>query len=127
MKERPRKYGNKRTWEHAIDAVEARGGRATVAEVREFLTSHFPNYNPANAGADLDTCSVNCESRGAYTAVNGAPRRTDMQHPGDKLYKHGHRKDVFYEIYRPARHGVWELYEAGTRYLAVRRALNATE
>lgn len=123
------KYGNKRTWEHAVDAVEALGGRASVKQVRQYLLSKFTDYKVSNTAVDLDACSVNCPSRGtAYPSGNRRPRRTDTGHQCDRLYKHnGDRQDVTYELYTPLRHGVYELYENGGKYLATRQVADAVE
>lgn len=97
------------TRQRALDAVVALGGRATASEVREYILKHKPDYNPSNAGTDLDLLSVNSPSRTSHS-YNNTPRTTDSDHDCDRLFKVGKGSSANYELYNPAVHGTWEIY-----------------
>ena len=102
------KHGEKRTWDLAIEAVEALGGKASRADIEQFIVSRYPNYTRTNLNADLCAVSVNCKSRGHYHQ-NSKPRRTDTGSEFDRLFRQGSGRSILYEIYDPRRHGVWSL------------------
>lgn len=103
------KHGNKRTWELALDAVVELGGKAEAREILARIRRKEPDYVKSNLLADLSTISVNSPSRGQYSQ-NAEPRRTDSGSEFDRLFKHGIRTSVSYEIYDAKKHGVWEIY-----------------
>ncbi|KQN98140.1 MULTISPECIES: HNH endonuclease [Stenotrophomonas] len=95
----------------ALDAVAGLDGRATASEVRDFILKHKPDYNPSNAGTDLDLLSVNSPSRTSHS-YNKTPRTTDSDHDCDRLFKVGKGSSATYELYDQAVHGTWEIYLA---------------
>ncbi len=103
------KYGNKRTWELALEALQSLGGTPTLAEVTQRALEQSPDLKASNVGADLSLLSVNSPARTSYHG-NHKPRRTDGGAPYDRLFKVGHGRDVTYEPYQPEVHGVWEIY-----------------
>ena len=109
MANRKFKHGDKRTWELAVDALIQLGGKRSAKEILARIRRTADNYVDTNLLADLSTVSVNSPSRGQYHA-NYYPRRTDSGNECDRVFKHGVRKAVVYELYDPAKHGVWELY-----------------
>lgn len=107
--DRSYKYGDKRTWELALEALQSLGGTATLAEVTQRALEQSPDLKASNVGADLSLLSVNSPARTSYHG-NNKPRRTDGGAPYDRLFKVGHGRDVVYEPYQPEVHGVWEIY-----------------
>ena len=118
------KYGDKRTWELALDALVGLGGTATLSQVTQRALEETPKLRPSNVGADLNFLAVNSPSRVSYTGAD-KPRRTDSGDVHDKLFKIGSGQDVIYELYRPEVHGVWEIFPDANaenkRKLSVRR------
>jgi len=109
MADRRFKHGSKRTWELAVDAIADLGGKASASQILARIQQRIPDYVQSNLLADLSTVSVNSPSRGQY-AQNSHPRRTDSGSEFDRVFKHGFRTSVSYELYEPARHGIWEIY-----------------
>lgn len=103
------KYGDKRTWELAVDAVQQLGGSATLSELRAHLIATVQGYNEKNLSADLSAVSVNSTSR-IHFGGNKSPRRTDAGDKQDRLYKQGSGREARYELYEPGKHGVWKIY-----------------
>jgi 5-methylcytosine-specific restriction protein A len=106
------KYGDKPSWQHAVEAVEALGGSASKKQIEDHLKSTFPNYAD-NTAVNLYACCVNSNARGNWL-FNKKPRRSDDElnphHQYDRLFKSGSGKSVTFELYEPNLHGVWELY-----------------
>lgn len=103
------KHGEKRTWELAVDALTALGGKASAKDILTRIHRTVANYVDSNLLADLSTVSVNSPSRGQFSP-NYHPRRTDTGSEFDRAFKHGVRTSVMYELYDPAKHGIWEIY-----------------
>ncbi|WP_161809495.1 HNH endonuclease [Stenotrophomonas panacihumi] len=103
------KYGEKRTWELALDALQALGGAATLREVTQHALERSPDLKARNVGADLSLLSVNSPARTSYHG-NHKPRRTDGGASYDRLFKVGQGRNAVYEPYLPEVHGVWEIY-----------------
>lgn len=105
------KYG-KQTWRWVLEAVQQLGGKANVAEIREYITSKVPEFDLSNIDPDLRLISVNAYGRRAWSA-NRSPRNTSGWNPIDALFRRGERGDATYETYDPdaAVHGVWEQVE----------------
>lgn len=122
----PFKHGKKRTWELALDAVEALGGSAGTQEVLNWIAERYPDYNKKNA-VDLFMLSVNSPTRTSYLQ-NSKPRRTDEGSEFDRLFKVGEGPGVKYVPYDMAVHGVWEIFpdeHAGNKFgMGVRRAVD---
>jgi hypothetical protein len=107
--ESSRRYGVQ-AWRWALDAVRHHGGRASLDQVRSYISENVPDYNPRNAAADLRMLSVNEYGRGNWSQ-NKIARRTDGWIPYDALFRVGPKGRPFYELYDPSPlgHGVWEL------------------
>jgi hypothetical protein len=74
------KYGNRQTWQMAVDAVKDLGGTATIDEVRQYLARHHPHFKLTNVRPDLDLVSVNAFGR-ANWSPNKKPRIVDGSNP----------------------------------------------
>lgn len=120
------KLGKNRKWEWALEAVTALGGSAGPQEVLAWILSKHSDYNAKNL-VDLAMLAVNSPSRTSYTQ-NVKPRRTDQDSEYDRLFKVGDGRGVFFELYDPAQHGVWEIYPdeaAGNRHgMGIRQVAN---
>lgn len=101
------KYGEKQTWQMAVDAVRALGGIATIDEVEQYLAKQNPLFKPTNVRPDLDLVSVNAFGR-ANWSPNQKPRVVDGSNPLDLLFVE-ERSTRTYTFYDPEIHGVWEL------------------
>lgn len=96
-------------WEQAADAVAELGGKATHHEVWELLKQYRPDLPFSTVTADLNAVSVNAPSRSSYH-TGKEPRRSDTGHRYDRLFKVGSGRSAHYVTYKPAEHGVWEIY-----------------
>lgn len=74
------KYGEKQTWQMAVDAVRALGGTATIDEVEQYLAKQNPLFKPTNVRPDLDLVTVNAFGR-ANWSPNQKPRVVDGSAP----------------------------------------------
>ncbi len=103
------KYGTQPIRSTTVQVVEQLGGAATANEVDVFLKAKFPHYKD-NTYSNLIVNTVNCNR--SYWSFNKTARRTDdsthRHHQYDRLFKRGN----IFEIYNPAVHGVFELYES---------------
>jgi hypothetical protein len=61
------KFGEKQTWQMAVDAVRDLGGTATIEEVEQFLAKQNPLFKPTNVRPDLDLDSVNAFGRANWS------------------------------------------------------------
>lgn len=82
------KYGNKRTWELALDALVDLGGMASLPQVTRRALEKTPELTPSNVGADLNFLAVNSPSRVSYMGAD-KPRRSDSGDVHDQLFKIG--------------------------------------
>jgi hypothetical protein len=98
-------------WQLAYECVRNHGGRASLQEIADYLRAH--NRDPSNARFEATSLSVNENSRIHYSGGR-EPRRTDVNHRYDLLFRDA---DGNYVLYDASRHGVWEIYERhdGTR------------
>lgn len=101
------KYGEKQTWQMAVDAVRDLGGTATIDEVEQYLAKHNPLFKPTNVRPDLDLVSVNAFGR-ANWSQNQRPRVVDGSNSFDLLFVE-ERSIRTYTFYEPEIHGIWEL------------------
>lgn len=101
------KYGEKQTWQMAVDAVRALGGTATIDEVEQYLAKQNPSFKQTNVRPDLDLVSVNAFGR-ANWSPNQKPRVVDGSNPFDLLFVE-ERSIRTYTFYEPEVHGIWEL------------------
>jgi 5-methylcytosine-specific restriction protein B len=95
-------------WARTIQAVIDLGGSAKTAEIRSELVKN-PQYKPINLIGDLSAHTVNSPARVNF-GVNKKARLTDSGSKYDRLYKSGRGREIFYEMYDPAKHGVWNIY-----------------
>jgi len=102
-------------WQMVREAVEALGGTTMNVAVRDWVLSEYPGTNKNTVQCAICACSVNHPSR-VHHAINGSPRRTFGQY--DFLFRSGRGQ---LELYDPARHGQWEIYEREDGRLGVRQ------
>ncbi len=103
------KYGDLRTWELLIEAIQDvhRGnGVLELKELKNNITEKYPNYKVSNFNSDLHMLSVNSHSRVKYYR-NKTPRLTNTNDPVDYLY---YRARGEFEVYDKVKRGVWEIY-----------------
>ena len=92
------------------EAVEAMGG-GTLAEVGEWLETHFSSDPIADLRANLEHLTVNSPSRPHYN-YSRSDWRTDRVHPHDRLFKivnAGPPRRTRYVPFNPAVHGHLDL------------------
>lgn len=113
-------------WEKALAAVTQLGGNASRKQVEDWIRSRDPGYNKKNL-TDLYMMAVNSPARTGYSQ-NRKPRRTDEGNRYDKLFKVG---EGIFDIYDPAKHGIWEIYSdalSGSRQgVSIRRISSPME
>jgi hypothetical protein len=115
------KYGDRPTWQLAVDAVRAMGGSATLEQISENIKARVPEFNASNVRPDLDLVSVNSFGR-ANWAHNQQPRRVDGSDVYDVLFMEEKDGRTVYTFYDPRKHGIWELAPvAGDSKLRPRR------
>lgn len=103
------RFSQKPQWEQVADAVAALGGKATRAEVWEYLKRSLPDIPFSTVSAELNAVSVNAPARTSYHAGSQS-RRTDSGNRYDRLFKVGSGTGAYYEVYDPEVHGVWEIH-----------------
>lgn len=113
------RYGEKSTTEIVLDVVRSVGRPVSGAEIGARVIDQIPGFRPTNIFPDLSTLSVNCFSRGNYSA-NRRPRRTDSGHSKDKLIKIAAKGGPLYDLYDPKTHGIWGLVDVGDKVLRPR-------
>lgn len=101
------KYGDKQTWQMAVEAVRALGGTATIDQVEQYLAERNPLFKPTNVRPDLDLVAVNAFGRANWSA-NQKPRVVNGSNPLDLLFVE-ERSVRTYTFYDPEIHGIWEL------------------
>lgn len=89
-------------WQMIKEAVE-RTGAASYAEIREYIRGRYGEVNANSLNAQITVCTVNQPSRIHYPE-NSKPRPATGRY--DFLFSTG-RGQV--ELYRPERHGQWEI------------------
>lgn len=119
------KSERKSNWEIVVQSLETLGGARTAQELTEYFKSHFPETqpgsegrNPSNVRLELAMLSVNFPGRLHYNISQPKFRRSDSGHPKDRLYFAG---GGVYELYDPAKHGIWEVFEGEDGKPQVRR------
>ena len=96
-------------WRLVADSVSELGGIATPLQVLQQVRRRLPDIGEATVRADLAALAVNSQARTSYNS-NFAARRTDQDHPWDRLFRVGSGPGVQFEVYDPHEHGVWEIY-----------------
>jgi len=104
-------------WQHVINSVRAIGGQGTLQEVREHFKTQHPDRNPINVRHELVMMSVNHPKRIHYPQAK-KQRRSDTGNQIDALF---FQPDGIYELYAPAKHGVWEIFLDDGGLYTVRR------
>ena len=103
-------------WKLVVEALLALNGVASIPELEAYFRRNFPpEKRVVNVRPDATALTVNANSRIHYGSGK-LLRRTDSGNPYDRLFR---RSDGRYEIYDPAKHGVWEIAcnEQGNRYV----------
>ena len=103
MNRDPWALAGRKNWEWTVQAVSELG-RATVAQVGQWISERKPGYVVSNARLDLEMLAVNHSNRSSY-GQSKKPRRSDSGSPFDALYFDG----THYVVYSAALHGVWSL------------------
>lgn len=97
---------NPPNWKLVLESVHAIGGQGTLEDIRNRFKSGYPDRKVINVRHELVMLSVNHPKRIHYSGAN-TPRRSDSEHDKDQLF---HDIEGIYQLYDPARHGVWEIY-----------------
>jgi len=98
------------------EAVHARGGAATQAEIRRYIQEKYADVNPNTIAAQTAVSVVNQASR-VHFPENSKPR-TAHDPRYDFLFKVAPGK---VELFDPNRHGEWEIVRDALGKLAVRQ------
>ena len=102
-------------WQMVRAAVEALGGKTTNVAVRDWILEHYPGTNKSTIQCQIIFCTVNHDSRVHYPE-NHKTRKADTRY--DFLFRTGRGQ---LELYDPAKHGQWEIYERDDGRLGVRQ------
>jgi hypothetical protein len=92
-------------WQMIREAIDNLNGRATYAEIKNYIHSKWDNVNNLTINTQLLILTVNQPSRIHYPE-NKKPRISDSQY--DILYSTGRGQVV---KYNPEEHGIWEIYQ----------------
>lgn len=102
-----------------LDAVDALGGVASVAEVRQWLERNMPGADYSDTRENLSHLTVNDPNRRHYDRSRPS-FRSDQGHRRDVLYRSGEGAQTRYQRYVPSQHGVFDLIaDADGRFRAV--------
>lgn len=105
---------------YVLDAVRALGGPSSVADIQRWLDEHHPAKSSSDARENITLLTVNDANRRHYDRTR-TDFRSDTGHPKDVLFKSCLGRRVFFDVYRPAEHGIWDIVGAnGAGYRAVR-------
>lgn len=91
-----------------LDAVDALGGVASAAEVRQWLERNLPGSDYSDTRENLSHLTVNDPNRRHYDRSR-ASYRSDQGHRRDALYRSGEGAQIRYQRYVPSQHGVFDL------------------
>ena len=108
-------------WQMIREAIDNLNGRATYAEIKNYIHSKWDNVNDSTINAQIMILCVNKTSRIHYPE-NKKPRLSDSQY--DILYSTGRGQVVKYD---PEEHGIWEIYQNEFGSLHVRQVINEEE
>jgi len=89
-------------WEMVKEAIQALGGKATYAEIIDYVVGKWPNTNPRNILTEIFACTVNHHARIHYKAKEEGL----ADKPYDFLYQPRHGVG-YVEWYEACRHGTW--------------------
>lgn len=102
--------GKKQGWHLVLEALQKLGGRATKSEIESTILENIPEFKVTNIGPDLSLLTVNDNGRSNFPQ-NAKSRRSDSGSVYDAIYRKKTDDGPFFELYEPAKHGVWELME----------------
>jgi len=102
-------------WQMIKEAINSLNGKATYAEIKQYIYSKWDSVNESTINAQLIVLSVNQPSRIHYPE-NQKPRISNSQY--DLLFSTGRGKVVKYD---PEEHGIWEIHKSETGNLIVRQ------
>ncbi|MFA0889193.1 MAG: hypothetical protein ACC613_08910 [Synergistales bacterium] len=89
-------------WQQVKEAIDALGGRATYAEIVDYVVGKCPGTTRRNALTEIFACTVNHPARIHYMAKEEGV----ANQPYDFLYQPSGRHGCV-ERYKPEKHGVW--------------------
>jgi hypothetical protein len=89
-------------WEMVKEAIQALGGKATYAEIIEYVIDKWPSTKPRNILTEIFACTVNHHARIHYKAKEEGL----ADKPYDFLYQPRHGVG-YVEWYEACRHGTW--------------------
>lgn len=113
-------------WEKAAAALSTLGGSATAGEIHDQLVKTYGDFDNENVRKDLVMMSVNDEGRFAYRAWK--TRKGVAASNLDRVFAGaGTGRKRLYELFDPARHGVWEVYAKPGGGPGLRPALSVSE
>lgn len=102
-------------WQMVKEAVENLGGKATNAQIKNYIHDKYGDVNDSTINCQILTCCVNVPSRINWPE-NHKPRISNG--PYDFLYSTGRGQVVLYD---PKKHGNWEIRKNEDNGLVVRQ------
>jgi len=93
------------TRDFVVEAIKALAGRATPAQIQDWILPRRPDFKISNVIPDLQLLTVNATARSNHFH-NKKPRRCDTGDEFDLLFLESSGHYVFYD---PKKHGTWEL------------------
>jgi hypothetical protein len=96
-------------------AIEDLGGKASNAQIRDWILQRYPQANRNTISTQINTSTVTAQSR-VSMPENSKPRTANARH--DILYRTSWGQ---VELYAPARHGIWEIRKGEDGRLQVGR------
>lgn len=106
-------------WRMISEAMQNLNGKASYADIKQYIHSKWENVNDSTINAQLISISVNQPSRIHYPE-NPKPRVTDGSCQYDILYSVGRGNVV---TYNPEEHGLWEIYTNESNSLSIRQII----
>jgi hypothetical protein len=91
-----------------VDALRATARPASVAAIRALLEGAHPGLDFSDTRENLTLLTVNDANRRHYDRSRRS-FRTDMGHPRDLVIRSNVGPNVFYELYDPRLHGVFDV------------------
>lgn len=92
----------KAVWQMVKEAMESIGDSASYAQIKKYIHTHYNDVNDNTITCQIIACTVNHNTRIHY--LDKTPRLCDGKQ--DFLYTTG-RGQI--ELYRPEKHGIWEI------------------
>ena len=102
-----------------LDAVRALGGPCSVSDIQRWLSLHYPQKRLGDTEENVRLLTVNDANRRHYDP-NRKDFRSDQGNPKDALFRTTVGRRVFYDFYRPATDGIWDVNSPdGALFLAI--------